>query len=95
MSRFELSIADCKQTIGRARAIGSLALECAALCALGNTLFWAHRLDEMQAVLANVLGLAERTGREEARFQALALMSYGHVCGSRRAWPRRRISFSR
>jgi tetratricopeptide (TPR) repeat protein len=79
MSRFELSIADCKQTIERARAIGSRALECTALYALGNALWWSHRLHEMQAVLEEMLALAEGAGSEEARFQALALMSYGHV----------------
>ena len=79
MSRFELSIADCKQTIERARAIGSLALECAALYALGNTLWYSHRLHELPAVLHDVLELAERTGSEEARLQALALMMQGHL----------------
>jgi DNA-binding winged helix-turn-helix (wHTH) protein/tetratricopeptide (TPR) repeat protein len=79
MSRFELSIADCKQTIEGARAIGSLALECAALYALGNALWYSHRLHEMQAVLEDVLALAEGAGSEGARFQALALMSYGHL----------------
>jgi len=79
MSRFELSIADCRQTIERAHAIGSLALECAALYALGNALWYSHRLHEMQTVLEDVLALAERAGSEGARLQALALMSYGHV----------------
>jgi DNA-binding winged helix-turn-helix (wHTH) protein/tetratricopeptide (TPR) repeat protein len=79
MSRFELSIADCKQTIERARAIGSLALECAALYALGNTLFFSHRLHELRAVLDDVLELAKRTGSEEGHLQALALMTQGHL----------------
>lgn len=79
MSRFELSIADCKQMIERARAIGSLALERAALFALGTALWYSHRLHEMQAVLEDVLALAESAGSEQARFQALALMSYGHL----------------
>jgi tetratricopeptide (TPR) repeat protein len=79
MSRFDPSIADCRQMIERARAIGSPPLEYAALYALGNTLFWSHRLHEMQAVLEDVLELAERTGSEDARLQALALMTQGHL----------------
>lgn len=79
MSRFDPSIADCRQMIDRARAMGSPPLEYAALYALGNTLFWAHRLHEMQAVLEDVLELAERTGSEEARLQSLALMAQGHL----------------
>jgi tetratricopeptide (TPR) repeat protein len=78
MSRFECSIADCKQAIGRARSLGSLPLECAALHTLGNTLFYSHRLHEMQTVLEEVLALAESSGSEEARLQALALMAHGH-----------------
>jgi tetratricopeptide (TPR) repeat protein len=79
MSRFEASIADCKRAIERARAIGSLHLECASLYALGNTFFQSHRLHEMQAVLENLLALAESGGSEEARLQALALMTQGHL----------------
>jgi len=79
MGRFEPSIADCRQTIERARAIGSLPLECAALYALGNAFFFSHRLGEMQTVLEGLLQLAERTGSEEARLQALTLMTQGHL----------------
>jgi len=78
MSRFDASTADCRQTIGRARAIGSLPLECAALYALGNTLFQSHRLHEMQTVVENLVALAESAG-SEARLQALALMTQCHL----------------
>src|SRR5436305_13953740 len=43
-----------------------------------TTLFWAHRLHDMQSVLEDVLRLAERSGSEEARLQAVALMPQGH-----------------
>jgi predicted ATPase/DNA-binding winged helix-turn-helix (wHTH) protein len=79
MSRFEPSIADCKQAIECARAIGSLPLECASLYALGNTLFQSHRLREMQAVLENLVARAESAGSDEARLQALALMTQCHL----------------
>lgn len=78
-SRFDRSIADCKEMIDRARTIGSPASEYVALYTLGNTLFWAHRLHDMQSVLEDVLRLAERTGSEEARWQAVALMAQGHL----------------
>jgi DNA-binding winged helix-turn-helix (wHTH) protein/tetratricopeptide (TPR) repeat protein len=77
-SRFDPSIADSREMIDRARTIGSPALECAALFTLGNTLFWAHRLDEMQTVLEDVLRLARRTQSESARLQAIALIAQGH-----------------
>jgi predicted ATPase/DNA-binding winged helix-turn-helix (wHTH) protein len=77
-SRFDSSIADCREMIDCARTIGSPALECAALFTLGNTLFWAHRLDEMQPVLERVLRLAKRTQSESARLQAIALIAQGH-----------------
>jgi tetratricopeptide (TPR) repeat protein len=79
MSRFEASIADCREMIDRARAMGSLTHECAALYTLGNTLFWGHRLSEMQSVLEEVLRLAERTQSEPARLHAMALMAQGHL----------------
>ena len=78
MSRFDPSVADCQEMIDRARAIGSSALECAALFTLGKTLFWAHRLDQMRPVLEDVLRLAKRTQSEPARLQAIALMAQGH-----------------
>jgi predicted ATPase/DNA-binding winged helix-turn-helix (wHTH) protein len=78
-SRFDSSIADCREMIERARTIGSRALECAALFTLGNTFFWAHHLCEMQSVLEDVLRLAESTQSEAARLQAIALMAQGHL----------------
>jgi serine/threonine protein kinase len=78
-SRFDPSIADCKDMIDRAHTIGSQTLQYAALYTLGNTLFWAHRLHEMQSVLEDVLRLAERTQSEAARLQAVALMAQGRL----------------
>jgi tetratricopeptide (TPR) repeat protein len=78
-SRFDSSIADCKEMIGRARTIGSPTLECVALYTLGNALFWAHRLHEMESVLQEVMVMAERTQSEATRLQAMALMAQGHL----------------
>jgi tetratricopeptide (TPR) repeat protein len=78
-SRFDPSLADCKEMIDRARATGSLPLECAALYTFGNTLFWAHRLQEMQSALEEGLRLAERTHSEPARLQSIALMAQGDL----------------
>jgi predicted ATPase len=75
-SRFDLSIADCREMIGRARATGSAERECAALYILGNTLFWAHRLTEMQSTLEEVLRL---TATEAGRLRAFTLMAQGHL----------------
>ena len=76
-SRFDLSIADGREMIQRARAAGSAELECAALYTLGNTLFWAHRLDEMQSTLEDVLRVS--AANEAGRLRALALMAQGHL----------------
>jgi DNA-binding winged helix-turn-helix (wHTH) protein/tetratricopeptide (TPR) repeat protein len=76
-SRFDLSIADSREMIQRARAAGSAELECAALYTLGNTLFWAHRLDEMQSTLEDVLRVS--AANESGRLRALALIAQGHL----------------
>ncbi len=76
-SRFDLSIADGREMTQRARAAGSAELECAALYTLGNTFFWAHRLDEMQSTLVDVLRVSP--ANEAGRLRALALMAQGHL----------------
>ncbi len=76
-SRFDLSITDAREMIQRARTTGSAELECAALYTLGNTLFWAHRLDEMQSTLEDVLRVS--AANEAGRLRALALMAQGHL----------------
>ncbi len=73
-SRFDLSIADGREMIQRAR---TAELECAALYTLGNTLFWSHRLDEMQSTLQDVLRVSG--ANEAGRLRALALMAQGHL----------------
>ncbi len=75
--RFDLSIADGREMIQRARTAGSAELECAALYTLGNTLFWAHRLDEMQSTLEEVLRVS--SADEAGRVRALALLAQGHL----------------
>ncbi len=76
-SRFDLSIADGRKMIQCARMAGSAELECAALYSLGNTLFWSHRLDEMQSTLEEVLRVSG--ANEAGRMRALALMGQGHL----------------
>ena len=75
--RFDLSIADGREMIQRARTAGSAELECAALYTFGNTLFWSHRLDEMQSALEDVLRVSG--ANEAGRLRALALMAQGHL----------------
>jgi tetratricopeptide (TPR) repeat protein len=60
-----------------ARTAGSAELECAALYTLGNTLFWSHRLDEMQSTLEEVLRVSAAS--EAGRLRAFALMAQGHL----------------
>ena len=75
--RFELAIADSRSMTQCARTAASSELECAALYTLGNTLFWSHRLEEMQSVLEDVLRLC--ASNEAGRLRAIALMAQGHL----------------
>ena len=75
--RFELAITDGREMTQCARTAASSELECAALYTLGNTLFWSHRLDEMQSVLEDVLRLC--AANEAGRLRAFALMAQGHL----------------
>jgi DNA-binding winged helix-turn-helix (wHTH) protein/predicted ATPase len=76
-SRFDLSIADSEAMIQQARSAGSAELEWTGLYMLGNTLFWAHRLDEMQSTLEQVLRLT--AGSEAGHLRALTLMAQGYL----------------
>src|SRR5260370_30982984 len=61
-------------------ALGSLWKQSAALNAVALTLFFAHRLDEMEVRTTEAMAAAKRADSEELRLQTLALMGLKHLC---------------
>lgn len=57
------------------RSMGPTALECEALWALAYLMLEAHRLDEMAVISREYLALAEATGNEQRRIEALAWLA--------------------
>ena len=77
--RFDAAVHDFTEMREQARAGELAALEGVALSASGNTLFFAHRLDEVAARAGEALLLAERSGNEALRIETLALIARRHV----------------
>jgi len=80
LSRFDLSAADYRQMLERAREAKSPPLECAALVALSNTLFWSHKMDEMPLRTEEALRAADRAGSATLRIDTSALIALKHLC---------------
>jgi DNA-binding winged helix-turn-helix (wHTH) protein/tetratricopeptide (TPR) repeat protein len=79
LGRFDAAVDDFRSMLAHARAGASPGLESAALSALGNTLFFAHRLEEVAACANEALQLAERSHNEALRIETLALMARRNV----------------
>src|SRR5438874_831057 len=54
--------------------------QAAALNSLALTLFFAHRLEELELRANEAVAAAKRAGSEELRLQTTALMSLKHLC---------------
>ncbi len=80
LSRFSQAVDDFTQMLDRARARGALALESAALNALTNTLFYAHRLAEMGERADEALRVAEEVGSETLRVETTYIVALKHLC---------------
>jgi tetratricopeptide (TPR) repeat protein/predicted Ser/Thr protein kinase len=80
LSRFDLSAADYRSMLERAREAGSPALECAALIALSGALFWAHKMDEMPLRTDEALEAADRAGSSALRLETSMLIGLKHLC---------------
>lgn len=74
LCNFEQAIADFTGMLDQARKAGSPEREGAALTALAHTLFFAHHLDEVEACARAALRVAEASGSEVLRAEALALI---------------------
>jgi tetratricopeptide (TPR) repeat protein len=75
LGRFDAAVDDFTKTLEHARAGRLITLETSALSALGNTLFFAHRLGEVAARADEALQLAERPRNEALRIETLALIA--------------------
>jgi tetratricopeptide (TPR) repeat protein/predicted Ser/Thr protein kinase len=80
LSRFEQSTADFRQMLERAREAESPSLECAALIALSNTLFWSHKMKEMPLRAEEALRAADRAGSAALHIETSALIALKHLC---------------
>jgi tetratricopeptide (TPR) repeat protein/predicted Ser/Thr protein kinase len=80
LSRFEQAAADYRRLLERAREAQSPSLESAALIALSSTLFWSHKMDEMQVRTDEALQAADRAGSATLRVETTVLISLKHLC---------------
>jgi tetratricopeptide (TPR) repeat protein len=80
LSRFPESVDDYTKMLEQPSVLGSPEKQSAALNALALTLFFAHRLEEMEARTTEAIAAAKRAGSEELRLQTLALMGLKHLC---------------
>jgi tRNA A-37 threonylcarbamoyl transferase component Bud32/tetratricopeptide (TPR) repeat protein len=80
LSRFDRAEEDFKHMLEQARALGSPALEHAALNALANTLSFSHRMDEMLSFATEALRVAEAAGNEALRLETMVFLGFNHMC---------------
>ena len=80
LTRFSESIDDYTLMLKYQEPLGSPEKQAAALNALSLTLFFAHRLEELELRANEAVAAAKRAGSEELRLQTMALMSLKHLC---------------
>ena len=80
LSRFPESIDDYTNMLKQREVVESPERQSAALNALAFTLFFSHRLEEMEARANEAVAAAKRAGSEELRIQTMALMALKHLC---------------
>jgi DNA-binding winged helix-turn-helix (wHTH) protein/tetratricopeptide (TPR) repeat protein len=79
-SRFDQAVDDFTRMLDCARCLAEPSLECAALNALCSVLFFAHRLEEMGVWADQSLRVAEASGNETLRVEAMTLIARQNVC---------------
>ncbi|MFN2578978.1 MAG: serine/threonine-protein kinase PknK [Pyrinomonadaceae bacterium] len=80
LSRFSESVDDYTSLLKYQESLGSPEKQTVALNALSLTLFFSHRLEELELRANEAVAAAKRAGSEELRLQTLALMSLKHLC---------------
>jgi serine/threonine protein kinase/tetratricopeptide (TPR) repeat protein len=80
LGRFSESVEDYTNALKQPDALGSPEKQSATLNALALTLFFSHRLEEMETRVDEALTAARRAGSEELRIQTMALLALKHLC---------------
>lgn len=80
LSRFTESADDYVRMLKYQEVLDSPARKAAALNALATTLFFAHRLEEMDARADEALAAAKSAGSETLRLDTMCLMGLKHLC---------------
>jgi len=80
LSRFADSIDDYTRVLKYQDPLGSAEKQAVVLNALALTLFFAHRLEELEVRAAEAVAAAKRAGSQELHAQTMALMSLKHLC---------------
>jgi DNA-binding winged helix-turn-helix (wHTH) protein/tetratricopeptide (TPR) repeat protein len=79
-SHFDQALDEFTRMLDCARCLADPSLECAALNALSSVLFFAHRMDEMGVRADESLRVAEASGNETRRVEAMTLIARRNVC---------------
>lgn len=80
LSRFDQAIDDFTRMSEMGRRGGQRDVEHAALNAMGTTLFWAHRMDEMAACVDKVRSFVEVSENQALRLESMVIMALRHQC---------------
>jgi tetratricopeptide (TPR) repeat protein len=80
LSRFDRAIDDFARMSELGRDAGLRDVEHAALNAMGTTLFWAHRMDEMAACVDKVRRFVEVSDNQALRLESMVIMALRHQC---------------
>ena len=77
---FTQAAKDFTNMLEQARVLDSLELQSTALNALTMSLFFSHRLEEMEVRAGEALEVAERAGSEKLRIDTSFLIALKHLC---------------
>ncbi|HVQ39461.1 MAG TPA: hypothetical protein VMS31_18120, partial [Pyrinomonadaceae bacterium] len=80
LSRFDESAADYVRMLKHQEVSDSPEKKAATLNALASTLFFSHRVEEMEARADEALAAAKSAGSEALRLDTMCLMSLKHLC---------------
>ena len=80
LSRFAQSVDDYTNMLNHQKSLGSPEKQAEALNALALTLFFSHRLEEMEARANEALEAAKVAGSEPLSVQTAALMALKYLC---------------
>ena len=80
LSRFAQSVDDYTRMLKHQEALDSPEKKAAGLNALALTLFYSHRVEEMEARANEALAAAKRAGSETLRLDTMGLIALKHLC---------------